>query len=237
MYFTDEEKEIVKKIALKDRYTLNDYLVDNTIERESHKITRDYSNPLTDRINVIENNSIVYIFKDSYKLSVNKFIYIWKVLVNIDFAVELKMYDKSILKNAKNFFHRDENNEIKYLTDEGFNYEYFCRNELLIFQQNLQQFINDGFKTKDELRIEDEIKARNEALKDAKKSFRISVFLAILSVLVSVIPLFKDDKVIVKNQVNTQQLEAQLKQTNQELKDIKTKFEELQKQTQNSPKN
>ena len=235
MHFTDEEKEIIKKIALKERYTLNDFFADNFKNRVTVKIIKSYSSPFGESWYIIESESDVFIFQSSYKLVVNKFIYIWKILVNIDFAVELKIVDGKIKENSKNFFYK-ENGEIGFLNNIAFDYEYFFRNELLVFQSNLQQFINDGFKTKEELRIEEEIKARNEALKDAKKSFWVSVFLAVLSVVVSVIPLFKDDKVIVKNQINTQQLESQLKQTNQELKDIKNKFEELQKQSQISTK-
>ena len=142
---------------------------------------------------------------------------------------------KKIKINIENFGIKESSG---YFINEELckDYEDFLLKELIIFRERIQEFINDNFKTKDELNIEEEKKARNEALKDAKKSFWVSVFLALLSVVVSVIPLFRDDKVIVKNQINTQQLEAQLKQTNQELKDIKNKFEELQKQSQISTK-
>ena len=231
MHFTNEEKEIIKNIAKKDRYTLNDFCEHYFPYRETIELKEGYYSNLNICSVSVSNNLGIYLFDSSYKEPITKFLYLWKLLIDKNFAVELEIIDYKVSRNVRNFFELRDN---KYTFSNDCRYEYheFWCKEIMILESKLQEFINDGFKTKDELRIEDEIKARNEALKDAKKSFKISVFLAILSVLVSVIPLFKDDKVIVKNQVNTQQLEAQLKQTNQELKDIKTKFEELQKQTQ-----
>ena len=42
MHFTDEEKEIIKKIALKERYTLNDFFRDNYEKRPKENLHRDW---------------------------------------------------------------------------------------------------------------------------------------------------------------------------------------------------
>lgn len=105
-------------------------------------------------------------------------------------------------------------------------------------------------QTKEEIEQEKEIQARNQALEDSRDSVKIArkslywtIGVAIVSSLISIVSLAltinsnnKETEVKVKNlnEINTQQLESQLKQTNQELKDIKTQFEELQKKTQKS---
>lgn len=238
MHFTDEEKEIIKKIALKERYTLNDFFRDNYEKRPKENLHRDWR-AQNGWNNFAKLNGIIlydaYEFHADYQIELEKFISIWIILEKINLVSDKIINSKKIKINIENFGIKESSG---YFINEELckDYEDFLLKELIIFRERIQEFINDNFKTKDELNIEEEKKARNEALKDAKKSFWVSVFLALLSVVVSVIPLFKDDKVIVKNQINTQQLESQLKQTNQELKDIKNKFEELQKQSQISTK-
>ncbi len=230
MYFTDEEKEIMKKIALKDRYNVNDFLMDNFSDEDISRFI-----PLNEQ----------------HKLEINQFIYIWKLLLTIGFAIELRIPNTKIRNNLKLFF-KDVNEEIAFSNNIQFDYESFICNELLIFQQNLKDFINDGFKTKEEIEQEKEIQARNQALADSRDSVKIArkslywtIGVAVVSGLISIISLGftiksynKETEVKVKNlnEINTQQLESQLKQTNQELKDIKIKFEELQKQSQISTK-
>lgn len=116
----------------------------------------------------------------------------------------------------------------------------------------IQEFISKG-KTHLEISQEEDKLAREQAIKNTEESLKLTrtslkwtKIVAITSIVFSAFSLFytiwqgnKKNVVEVKslNEINTQQLVSQLEMTNQELKDIKTKFEELQKQTQNSPKN
>lgn len=239
MYFTNEEKTIIYKIAVKEIYTLNDFFEDNYPDRNLCVTESSYSPDVKGWENtgklmnlLMSQGTEGYEFKNDYLDLMIRFIKIWEYLDNNHYVVNKSINHDKIKKNFKNFIIKSSiSNEMTV------DYEIYCTKEMVVIQSDLQDFINDGFKTKDELRIEEEIKARNEALKDAKKSFWISFILAMVSIAVSVIPFFKDDKVIIKNQINTQQLEIQLKQTNQELKDIKTKFEELENQIQKPIKN
>lgn len=252
MSFTDEEKEIIKDIAKKDRYTLNDFFEDHFRERGEKKLSSNWDRytlsnfwffdggQLGLRNVTMSEETKIFIFDEEYKASTDKFIKIMNILKNMNMIITLKVDIQNVQNNFRNFgsiyttpFPTGETKEFFYIDDKLCKqYEEYCVIEFLVVQSDLQEFINNDFKTKDELRIEDEIKARNEALKDAKNSFWVSVFLALLSVAVSIIPLFKTDKVIIENQINTQQLELQLKQTNLELQEIKDKFETLKKQSE-----
>ncbi len=252
MYFTNEEKEIITNIAKKDRYSINDFFIDNLPNRKPEKLSSDWNRftlsefwyfdggKLGLRNIDMKQNSEIFIFENSYKTLVDKFVKIINILSNLNMIVSLKVDTQYVLNNFKNFGYIVKNEfdsgDIRlsfHIMDTWCKqYEKYCTIELLIIQSDLENFIHDGFQTKEEIERDEERKSRNEALRNAKKSFWVSVFLALLSVGVSVIPLFKDNKVIVKNQINTQQLESQLKQTNQELKDIKAKFKELEKQIQ-----
>lgn len=247
MYFTEEEKEIIRKIALKERYSINEFFKDNFVNRKIIKISdewqyvlKDYwtrdrkmdeilisskSDPFLKQIShIIE----IYVFETNHKILLDKYIKVWTWLEKNNYLISKKISKEKIKLNFRNFGKIYNENYNTIDTTQCNDYEDYAFKETIVIQSDLKEFIDNDFKTKDEIRIEEETNARNEALKDAKKSFLVSVIIAFVSIIVSVIPLFKDDKVIIKNQVNTKKLEKQLEETTQELKDIKNKFEKLQ---------
>lgn len=267
MYFTDEEKEIIKKISIKNRYSIDDFLNDTILDRENIKIGKALCSVSTKydfHYFVRDSDEDCYLFKENYRSSLDKFIKVWTMLKETKLIIEINNSALNIEKNIRNLIIKNDKgiyvlNNILY-----FEFEDFLTKELIVIQSDLQDFINDGYKTKEEIEQEQEILARNQALADSRDSVKyaqesvihsrtsveiskislkwtigvavVSGFISIISLGFSINSYNKETEVKVKNlnEINIQQLEAQLKLTNAELNNIKIKIEALQKPSQKS---
>lgn len=237
MYFTDEEKEIIIKIVQKNRYGIVDFIEDNNLVESEVSLKENYTRMFFFNANWsgrsdfgdngrIEAKDPVKKCKNNYEEKLDVFIRIWVILENINLVHSVDVNVVKVKEVFRHFIHNNSNSGYEIDINTCRAYNNFIDKELMVHKEYLKEFINDKFQTKDEINI--------------KKSFFWTRFVALTSIVLSIASLIytvasynRENIVKVKNinEINTQKLESQLKETTQELRAIKTKFEELQKKT------
>lgn len=242
MYFTDEEKEIIKKIAKKNRYSIDDFFKDNFIDREKIELKEQWNSyPLkgfytkdmimdkaflpSKQDNEIRrkcNKEVteVYDFKEEYIKKIDVFIKVWNILKECKFTYVKSTTKDKVILNFRNFGSK-KNEQI--IEDHCKDYEDYSLNEFIVIVDSLSQFIKDDFKTKDEIHMEKTLKSADNSFKVSLWIAGISIFLSVLSIGLSVFTIVKESEVKVKNlnDIKIEKLEKQLEITNKELGGIK----------------
>jgi len=218
MYFTDEEKEIIKYIANKGSYSISSFFDDNFKNREVIKIEKEFQ-PTPNGWDFfpklanfrISSETSAKVFEIEYTILLVNFIKIWNILKSINLVVDKSISPDKIKENFTNFA---TNNEISL--ELCIEYETYCTKEMLVIKNQLKEFISNGYKTQDEIHME-------KALKSADKSYKVSLWIAGISIALSIYAIVKDNEVKVNNlnEIKVEKLEKQLELTNKELVEIK----------------